>query len=114
MTRAFGDDVALMLALAAPAVAVYVVVRWLLLRRSRSHPLLAAVVEAAAAAYAACVGAVTLIPSGLGDPRQVDWRLFSSDLGYAPERTQVAGNLLLFAPLVAFLMIAISPRRPLL
>jgi hypothetical protein len=114
ITRTFGDDVVFLLTCAVPVLLVYVGLRWWRLHGRRQSPLLVALVEAFALGYAVCLAGVTLIPEGSrGDyPPIVAWAPFTSDLGYPADRTEVLGNLVLYAPLVCTVVLLARPHRP--
>ena len=115
MFRAFGADALLVAVIALPLLVVYVAARSRALARRYTHPRFIAALEAIIGLAAIGVAVVTLIPSEAASdaPHSIDWSLLASDLSYAPERTQVLGNLVLFMPLLAFLTIRTATRRPL-
>jgi len=102
LTHTFGSDVVEMTLLALPFMALAAAIRVRMLRR-RVRPVMTGLLEAAAGLYTAALGAVTLLPGGDRLNKPVAWSLWSSDLGYAPERAQVMGNFVLLAPLALML-----------
>lgn len=111
-SRAFGDDATLLLLVAVPFAVIFVAGRAFRLRGRVGAPYLVAALEAAIVTYALLIGSITLTSSSApGDGPRVDWSLLSSDLGYGPQRTQVIGNLLLFAPLLGALVLRFEPLR---
>lgn len=112
--RDFGSDVVLAGGLFLPLAIALLWVRGSWLRRSGdARPWRSAVLETMFVGYVVAVAAVTLVPKAYVEEYQgsrIDWRLWSSDLTYAPERVQVLANLVLLAPIPVLWLLRSYPR----